>query len=34
MALSDDRVEETVEAWSDINQVADLAETIQKTLVR
>ena len=34
MALREDRVEETIEAWSDINQVADLTETIQKTLVR
>ncbi|MCH8744711.1 MAG: MmgE/PrpD family protein [Chloroflexi bacterium] len=34
MALPEDRVEETIEAWSDINQVADLTETIQKTLVR
>jgi len=34
MALPEDRVEETIEAWSDINQVADLAETIQKTFVR
>ena len=34
MALSEDRIEGTVGAWTDITQVADLAETIQRTLVR
>ena len=33
MALSDDRVDGTIDAWTDITQVADLAETIQRTLV-
>ena len=34
MALPEDRVDGTVDAWTDITQVADLAETIQRTLVR
>jgi 2-methylcitrate dehydratase PrpD len=33
LALSEDRVEQTIAAWSDITQVADLAGTIRSTLV-
>ena len=34
MVLSNERIEETIEAWSDIGSVSDLAENIRKTLVR
>jgi 2-methylcitrate dehydratase PrpD len=34
LALPEDRVDNTIDAWTDITQVADLAETIQRTLVR
>ena len=34
LALPEDRVDTTIDAWTDITQVADLAETIQRTLVR
>ncbi len=33
LALSEDRVEQTIAAWSDIAQVTDLAGTIRSTLV-
>ncbi len=33
LALSEDRVEQTLEAWKDISQVTDVADTIQSTLV-
>ena len=33
LVLTDDRVAETVEAWSDITEVTDLSETIKGTLV-
>ena len=34
MALADTEAEEAVEAWSDITQVADVAGTIRRTLVK
>jgi len=34
LALSRDRVQDTVDTWSDISSVTDLADNIQKTLVR
>ena len=34
LALSRDRVQDTVDTWSDIGSVTDLADNIQKTLVR
>ena len=33
LVLSDDRVAETVQTWSDIGEVTDLSETIRSTLV-
>ena len=33
LVLPEDRVAETVEAWSDIGEVTDLAGTIKNTLV-
>ena len=33
LVLSDDKVAETVETWSDIGEVTDLSETIRSTLV-
>ncbi len=33
LALPEDRVEQTMAAWTDITQVTDLAGTIQSTLV-
>ena len=34
LALSGERVQDTIDAWSDIGSVTDLAGNIQKTLVR
>jgi 2-methylcitrate dehydratase PrpD len=34
LALSSERVDQTMDTWLDIGQVADLAENIRKTLVR
>tara|TARA_B100000029_G_C17514559_1_gene937565 strand:+ start:76 stop:1437 length:1362 start_codon:yes stop_codon:yes gene_type:complete len=34
LALSSERVDQTIDTWLDIGQVADLAENIRKTLVR